>query len=265
MRRHCVLFACSLLLAGCATALKEPPSLTAITGPAGDLGPDDVDRLLAAAELLWAEREAASVREALAIWLRAAAADTARVEGLIGAVNARVWLAGHTAEAEREAAAKAAVQTAQWCRRLAPDEPACAYGLAIAVGVQAREQRATAIDALPEMIDILEQVIEADPALDHGGPHRVLALVYARAPGWPAGPGDPERGLEHARTAVILDPGYPPNHLALAETLDGVKNPEAAREAYREAETLATQWIAAGDPDAPAWLEQALDGLSGRR
>ena len=181
---------------------------------------------------------------------------------MIGAVRAQVWLAGREEDpAARESAATGAVNAAQWCGRIEPDSAACDYWLAVALGVQARERRSTALDALPRIVELLERAAAAEPEIDGAGPHRVLALVLLRAPGWPSGPGDPDRGLEEARRAVGLRPGFPPNQLCLGEALDKTGGEAAGREAYREAARLAREMLAAGERDAPEWLEQAERAL----
>ena len=110
------------------------------------------------------------------------------------------------------------------------------------------------------MVALLRKVIAAAPALDSGGPHRVLALVLLRAPGWPMGPGDPEAALDEARAAARLFPGAAENQLALAEALGKNGSPDGARAAYQRALDLAT--AAAGDPDAERWRAEASAGVN---
>jgi hypothetical protein len=245
-----------LSLSACVSALHEPPSVGELAGVTGH-GPADVDRLLEAADRAYARRTLESVRAARKTWLEAAAADPSRSAAWIGASRAGVWLSGHEPEAAaREAAALSAVQAAQLCDEAAPGEAACAYWLAVALGVQARERRTTAFDALPRIVALLEQAAGERPELEHAGPHRVLALVLLRAPGWPAGPGDAERGLEEARHAVALAPGFPPNQICLAEALAAMGEGEESREALRRAEALAREWRDAGDREAHEWIEE---------
>jgi len=254
------------LLAGCAAALQEPPALAELAGDAPQFPPAEVDRLIAEAERLYAERSLSSVSEAGRVWLSAARADPDRVEGLLGATRARIWCATHAElDDERLDHAVSAVQLAQWCRRKKPDDPECSYWLALAMGVQAQERKTTAFDALPQIAELLEQVAARRPEIDHGGAERTLALLYLRAPGWPSGPGDADRGLEYARGAVGIDPEYPPNQLALAEALRATEDNAGGREAYRRALALARDRISRGDPDAAEWVEQAERALGRRR
>jgi hypothetical protein len=236
--------------------MREPPTVAELAGEPTHQS-TEVDRLLAAAEEAYARRTLESVRLASSTWLRAAAADPSRLDAWTGASRAGVWLAGHEPDAvAREAAAVAAVQSAQLCAERAPDDPACAYWLALSLGVQARERPATALDALPAMVALLERAVVARPGMDHAGPHRVLALVLVRAPGWPLGPRDVDRALEHARRAATLEPDYPPSQMCLAEALAAVGETEASREAWQRADDLARTWREAGDPEAGEWLDE---------
>ena len=100
------------------------------------------------------------------------------------------------------------------------------------------------------------------PELDEAGPDRALALFYLRAPGWPAGPGDPEQGLAHARRAIELRPAYPPNLLALGEALAVTGDTEGSRKAYARSLELARSREKTGDKEAAEWIEEAKKHLS---
>lgn len=258
------------LLTGCASALKAPPPVRSLgDGPtsAATAQPGEVDRLLEQAAAAWAERpDAAAVTRARQLYLAAAAADETRVEGLLGASLTGAWLVEHETDGARRAElATEGVQAGQWCATRAPERIDCDYRLALALGQQARERPATAADALPRITALLARVVAAAPALDEAGGQRVLALVLLRAPGWPAGPGDPESGLAQAREAVRLSPTYPPNLLVLAEALARNGDPDAALAVYRQAEQLASERLAAGDPDASEWIDQATRAMAALR
>ncbi len=257
MTKEVALGCVCLLATACVPALRVPPAVEDLAGStARNRSRGDSD--LAEAEELFAARNLEAVRRAGELFFGAAVADPGEVEGLLGAARAGVWLAGHEPDAEsRRAAAVSAVQASQHCAARAPNRPDCDYWLAVSIGVQARERRSTALDALPRMVDLLESVIEKDPRLEQAGPHRVLGLVLLRAPGWPTGPGDPDLGLEHAREAVALEPDYPPNQLCLAEALAATEQPSESRKAYERAATLAKQAFAAGQPEADEWLREA--------
>jgi hypothetical protein len=250
------------LLAACASSLREPPALSELGGGGTTAAPGAVDALLSRADVLYAPRTLEGVRAAAETWLQAARSDPSRIEGLIGAAQAEVWLVDHEPEAAaREAAAALAVQAAQWCLRSAPESAGCSFWLGAALGVQAREKRSTALDALPRIEQAFLTAAGKEPELEDAGPDRALALLYLRAPGWPAGPGDPDRGLEHARKAMELKPGYPPNLLALAEALAATGDSAGSRRSYSEALELARSRSAAGDPDAAEWIREAEAAL----
>ncbi len=254
------------LALACAPALREPPPLPA--PPASARGAS-ADELIRRADAAWARRaDAGQARAAQELYLEAASADEGRVDGLLGAMAA----ASFRIERERDAPARErlaveAVQLGQWCRRRAPAEAACGYRLAIALGQQARERTSTAKDALNTMVKLLREAIAADPRIDHAGPHRVLALVLLRAPGWPAGPGDPEQALRQARAAADLFPDAAENQLALGDALEATDHAPEGRAAYERAAAIAERGVAAGVPEAARWRDEARAALArgGRR
>jgi hypothetical protein len=112
------------------------------------------------------------------------------------------------------------------------------------------------------MVRLLESAAARDPLLEEAGPNRVLALVLLRAPGWPTGPGDADRGLEQARRAVDLRPDFPPNQNCLGEALAATEDVEASLKAYRRAARLAAARADAGDPDAREWLAESRAAIA---
>jgi hypothetical protein len=256
----------SSLAVACAPALRPPP-------PVPRLGPEILapgarpsaaaDAVLAQADALFRGRaRVEDVRAAQRLFLEAARGDVARVEGLLGVARSTAWLVEHEPDPDaRRALVTVGVQSGQLCKERAPESAACDYALAIALGQQARERPATGHDGVSKMVAALQRAIGADPRLDHAGPHRVLALVYLRAPGWPAGPGDPEAGLRQAQAASALAPDHPANQLALGEALRRNDRRDEARRAFARALHLARARMTAGDPDAAEWVDEAQRGL----
>jgi len=245
------------LLAACAPALRTAPPLADL---AGGVAPAraDAPALVERARALYAGRDPVEVREAASMALGAAAADPGDEAAIVLAARALVWLADHETEAAaRERAATRAVQAAQWCGAGRPPSPACAFWLGAALGVQARERPATGAAALPAIEAAFKAAAAGDPAYDSGAPHRALALLYLRAPGWPAGPGDPDRGLGHARRAVAIAPRHPPNLLALGEALAATRDAAGSRARLEDALEHARAAATAGDPDAAEWVRDA--------
>lgn len=252
-----------LLACACASALKEPAPVGTIGAPA-PVPAASIDATLAAAEADLARRpDRDAVARAREEFLAASRAGETRVEGLLGAMRASAWLVEHeTGVGQRQALVTEAVQLGQWCQRRAPGNAECDYRLALAVGQQSRERPATAVDGLKVMVELLEKTAVAAPGLDGSGPDRVLALVLLRAPGWPAGPGDPEAGLDHARRAAGREPEHAPNQLALGEALRANGLTAEARAAYVRAKVLAAELFAVGDPDAAEWRAEAEKALA---
>jgi tetratricopeptide (TPR) repeat protein len=249
----------------CVSALGKLPPLLEIGGGGRLPSPGEVDGLLERAGILYAGRTPGGVRESVEIWLEAARADTGRVEGLMGAARSAIWLADHSPDQyERVGFLSLAVQSARWCGKIAPENGACSYWIGAALGMQARERRSTALDALPRILEAFQRAASEEPNLERAGPDRALALLYARAPGWPTGPGSPDLAVQHARKAVSLEPDYPPNQLALAEALATLGEMKASRESYDRALDLARKREAGGEPDAGEWVREAEEALRKR-
>ena len=182
------------------------------------------------------------------------------VEGLAAAIQA------DSARSDRETDGKMRAQLADEanaygdaCVAKDPQAAACLYGRGLALGLEARVHPGSAGELLKSMLDSLTRADAADANYDNAGPSRVKALVLIRAPGWPLGPGDPDAGVESARHAVGLRPGYPPNLLALAEALSKTGDANGAREAYAKARDVAQALPAS--PDREGWLRDADAGL----
>jgi len=248
-----------ILCAGCAQALHKPPPIEAI----GAAPRASAAQLLADADAAWARRgEPEQAAAAEDLYLQAARADPRNPGSFAGAIRAKAFRIGREKDgAERTRLAESAVITGQLCQENAPTAPACDYWLAAALGLQARERSATGHDALPRMVDLLRRAIRTDPAIDRAGPHRLLAIVLLRAPGWPMGPGDAEAALPEAQAAARAAPEFPPNQLALGEALKKNGRAAEARTAYSQALRLATEAAARGDPDAKGWVDDASAAL----
>jgi hypothetical protein len=152
-----------------------------------------------------------------------------------------------------------ASRDAETCMAREPQNVACLYGSAVALGLNARAHPTRAGELLRTMLERLAGAEAADAGYDQAGPSRVRALVLIRAPGWPLGPGDPDAGLAAARRAAALRPEYPPNHLALAEALAKTGDPNGARKSYERARDLAQALPSASDRDG--WLREADQAL----
>lgn len=250
-----------LYVAACGSALKEP-SPVATYAPGRAQG-RTASELVVAANGAWARRAQPGQAEvAQGLYLDAASADAHRVDALLGAMRAMSYRIENEKTVPREKLSQTAVELGQWCQRRAPKQPECDYRLAIALGQYAREHTSSGRDAAKRMEALLRRAIAAEPRLDFAGPHRVLALLLLRAPGWPLGPGDSEEGLAEARAAVRLAPNAASNQLVLGEALAKTGHGDEARAAYAKAVELAAAAEKSREPEAPRWLAEARAGLA---
>jgi hypothetical protein len=156
--------------------------------------------------------------------------------------------------------ATAASRDAETCIAQAPQDVACLFGRGVALGLEARAHPARANAILNDMLATLAQAESVDATYADAGPARVQALVWIRAPGWPLGPGDTERGLAAAKRAAALRPQYPPNWLALAEAQSKSGATADARASYLRARELAS--ALPDTADRADWLRQVEQGMS---
>ncbi len=225
----------------------------------GASGASTAAELLTEAAAAFAKRpDVDAVRRAESLCMEAAQVDEAGTAGLVCALRAKSWLAERERNTKvRTELAVSAVHAGQWCLRRAPTSPDCKYWLAVALGLQARDVHSTVEDGLKRMAQLLREVAREAPLLDEAGPERVLALLLARAPGWPVGPGDAEEALVVARKAVVLRPDWAPNQIALGEVLLANGEKRQAVAALDRAIALATTPPGSDDPDAPSWVADA--------
>jgi hypothetical protein len=182
------------------------------------------------------------------------------VEGLAAAVQEDAARSDREKNgAVRAQLADEARSYADACVTKAPQAGACLYVKGLALGLQAQAHPLHAGELLKSMLECLNAADAADPGYDQAGPSRVRAQVLIRAPGWPAGPGDVDAGLESARRAVELRPQYPPNLLTLADAQAKSGDVAGARESYARARDAA-QGLPAGDT-REGWLREAAQGL----
>lgn len=182
------------------------------------------------------------------------------VEGLASAIQSVAARSDQAPDGETRARfSDQAMTYADRCMVMAAQNPACLYGRALALGLQAKAHPTSANASLKAMLDALNKADASDPNYDHAGPARVRALVLLRAPGWPLGPGDADAGLASARRAVELHPEFPPNQLALGEALAKTGDASGSRQAYERARDEATAYVANEDRDG--WLHEANRAL----
>ncbi len=157
--------------------------------------------------------------------------------------------------ADREARLELARRGLEAAERVAdrrPDSALAHYLSAYLTGLEAEADPLRALGRVRQIEGAALRARELNPPLDGGGPDRMLGELYLQAPGPPVSVGDPERALEHFRSAVDLAPEIPDNRLGLAEALlglgeagsscaelhayfTGLPGPEAGEEPWRRA------------------------------
>ena len=136
------------------------------------------------------------------------------------------------------------------------------YYLAIELGQLADTKRNTAAyKMVREMEREFKTADDLDEHLDYAGPARCLGLLYRDAPGWPISVGSRHKARDWLESAVKIAPGYPENHLALAESCWQWKDREAVR---KELEALNALWPAARTNFTGEAWERSWDDWSTR-
>ena len=134
-------------------------------------------------------------------------------------------LALHLAEREtdktrKEALANEGVNLAQRALTKGGDrDGAVYYYLAANLGLAIHDHPLQAADHLTLLEQSLNKAVQLNPAVDDGGPLRLLGMLYLKAPPWPTGMGDGDKALDLLRQAVDRFPQQPLNHLFYAQAL----------------------------------------------
>ena len=121
------------------------------------------------------------------------------------------------------------------------------YFLAVNLGMAVEHSTIKAIKNLHRIMEHLKKAIKQAPDTDMGGPERVLAMVYLRAPGWPTGIGDVDKAVDMLKELCKKYPDHPLNHIFYAEALwaaDGDDDIDIIRTQLNQAVSLikAREW-----------------------
>jgi len=128
-----------------------------------------------------------------------------------------VWLGNYGPEAKRKDYVKQGLEYANTAVELKPDgEQGLFYHGALA-GKLADLDFMYGSDAIKVIEGRMKQLIEAKSTFMYGGPDRVLAMLYMRAPGSPISVGDYEKAMTHMKRAVEIMPEWLENQLYMAE------------------------------------------------
>lgn len=93
------------------------------------------------------------------------------------------------------------------------------YYLAINLGIAIENSTLMALKNLGRIVDELKKAQKYAPGTDGGGPARILAMIYLKAPSWPHGIGDVDKAVSMLKKLVHDYPNNPLNHIFYAEAL----------------------------------------------
>ncbi len=108
------------------------------------------------------------------------------------------------------------------------------YYLSANLGLAVREHPTLAMNNLKRLEGEMKTALALSPNLDDGGPMRLLGTLYIKAPAWPSGIGDRDKGLDLLEQAVKKFPGHPLNHLFYAQAILAVDDEGAVKQARAE-------------------------------
>ena len=134
------------------------------------------------------------------------------------------------------------------------------YYLAANLGLAVREHLTLAMDNLNRLEGEMKKALALSPGLDDGGPMRLLGTLYIKAPAWPKGIGDRDKGLDLLEQAVKKYPGHPLNHLFYAQAILAIDDEGAVERAKTEF-MLGEKLLARGNwgYSRPSWQKEFDD------
>ncbi len=154
---------------------------------------------------------------------------------------------------ESLAAAQSARQLATTATGRWPGSAVAHYLLAYSTALVAERRPLQALSLVPQVEQQALRAAALDPAIHDGGPYRMLAELYLRAPGFPLSIGDGELAVEYFYKAVAQSPEHLENRLGLVEALLEERDFGAA---CRE---LAHGWPLLAPDDRKGPWDRALD------
>lgn len=115
--------------------------------------------------------------------------------------------------------AKRGRKLAETASKVRPESGLAHYLYAYLTGLEAENDPPRGLELVPiiEREALLASIL--DPAIDRGGPDRMLGELYLRAPGMPVSIGNLEKAIAHFRRASTIAPECPENRVGLVEAL----------------------------------------------
>jgi hypothetical protein len=133
------------------------------------------------------------------------------------AARSCVWLGNYGPEDKRKDCVKQGLEYANSAVTLRPKGEEGLFFHGALAGKLADLDFMYGSDAVGIVQGRMRQLIENKSTFIYGGPDRVLATLYMRAPGAPLSVGDYDKALEHMRRALQIESHWPENQLGMAE------------------------------------------------
>jgi hypothetical protein len=134
------------------------------------------------------------------------------------------------------------------------------YYLAANLGLAVRGHLTLAMENLGRLEAEMKKALALSPDIDAGGPMRLLGTLYIKAPAWPNGIGDRDKGLDLLEQAVKKYPGHPLNHLFYAQAIWATDDEGASARAKAQF-ALGEKLLAQGNwgYSKPSWANEFND------
>lgn len=178
------------------------------------------DELLAKADAIYQQRvDLAKAREALTLYEQAFKADPTSDLAAARLARTAYWIGKHLTDDDAKVAMfQRGIDACKAALKAKPESLHATYWLGVSYSVYGKAKGITSSLGLVDPIkELMQKVIDKDPAYEGGGAHRVLGRVYFKLPGLFGG--DNDKSIEYLVKAVELGPQQWLGHLYLAETL----------------------------------------------
>lgn len=162
-----------------------------------------------------------------------------------------------TNSAQRAALADSGIAASRQALALDPTNGAAFCALGLNLGQSARTKTLGALKLVPQIEAAWLAAARLDPKFNHAAPHRLLALLYDGAPGWPISIGSRSEARTNFLKAVQLAPDYADNWLSFLEVCLDWNDLKTARSLIPR--TTAAMAASRQQLNAPEWAWRLQD------
>jgi hypothetical protein len=158
---------------------------------------------------------------------------------------------------QRAALATVGIAASRQVLTLDPTNAAAHCALGLNLGQLARTKTLGALKIVPQIEAAWLDAARYDPKYNHAAPHRLLALLYEGAPGWPISVGSRSAARTNFLKAVQLAPDYADNWLSYLEVCLDWNDLKTARTLIPKAASAMA--VARQKFTAPEWAWELQD------